>query len=106
MLCVCTTSGCSVVIVRLTAESAAGSKAPRSSASSACSATNGVGLAGWGYGNGKVLTISSILTGKDVANDDLEKLLKNSVKWSARKRDDGGGKRITGDQTGRHRRKF
>jgi hypothetical protein len=46
------------------------------------SATGLAGLAGWNYGAGRVLSFSSILTGVDVDNPNLDRLLGNAVTWA------------------------
>jgi len=61
------------------------------------SASGGAGLVGWNYGQGKVLAFSSILTGDEIDNNDLKKLISNAGKWTARQKqgDGGGGTAVT-----------
>jgi hypothetical protein len=55
------------------------------------SAANAVGLAGWEFGKGRVMTFSNIFASADIQNLDLDKLIVNSMKWSTHKRNGGGG---------------
>jgi hypothetical protein len=49
------------------------------------SQVGGPGLAGWGYGQGRAVSLSTMMTGIELASFDYQQLVINAVSWAARR---------------------